>query len=360
MLAPFVLATFSETLEEGASELYTIGPHQYNVLVLIIDDNQHKVKFRINEELTPFMSAHETFVLADGAILEPLEINTPNCGDVTCDTVSFSIRNCGDNTCDANEGCGSCSSDCSCNAYQYCQDNTCHPIQCGDDICSEGESCNEDSCCDGEDTDLSTIENCGRCANRCDPDTERCKNQACVGFCGNNICEEDEEDSCLEDCGYCGDNTCTSEEQKTCREDCGFCGDSICQAYEKKTCTDCVPKIKPKPQPTKPKDQCHTQSDCSDNNPCTPDNCEGTPKICTFGKQNGCIVETQCVESGKIAQVNGVASYCNSNEWQNRKEEAQPCSTNAECLSNDCKNNKCYTYRTFIQKVVRWFNTILQ
>ena len=359
ILAPFALATFSASLEEGASDTYTIGARQYNVLVLIINDYQHTVKFRINGQLTPNMIAHETFVLADGATLEPIEINTPHCGDVTCDTVLFTIRNCGDATCDANEACGSCPSDCGCTQYQYCQDNACHPVQCGDDICSEGETCNEDSCCDGEETDLHTRYDCGRCGNRCDLETELCKNQACTGFCGNTICDEGEEESCIKDCGYCGDTICEQEEQRFCKADCGFCGDSICQKYEKKNCADCAPKM-PAPLPPKPKDQCTRAADCTDNNPCTKDLCSGTPKACTFDKQQGCIAGQQCIESGKTANVNGVPSYCKTTQWLAKKEESTQCLENYECLSNNCKNKKCYVYRTFTQKIAKWLNGYLR
>jgi cysteine-rich repeat protein len=52
-------------------------------------------------------------------------------------------------------------------------------------------------------------------------------------YCGNALCETDEEALCPEDCGYCGDLKCDPcmENSQSCAVDC-YCGDFYCDATE--------------------------------------------------------------------------------------------------------------------------------
>ncbi|MEA3378964.1 MAG: hypothetical protein U9Q69_05010, partial [Nanoarchaeota archaeon] len=73
-----------------------------------------------------------------------------------------------------------------------------------------------------------------------DSDMERC-----LGWCGNNICEGDECNTCVEDCTFddcCPDGTCQEaygEDSLTCAGDC--CGNAICEEGDCDNCyTDCT------------------------------------------------------------------------------------------------------------------------
>lgn len=69
-------------------------------------------------------------------------------------------------------------------------------------------------------------------------------------YCGDSNCDLDETcSSCPEDCGkceptyYCGDGICNGNEDcKTCESDCGVClpvcGDGVCEEGEEETCLD--------------------------------------------------------------------------------------------------------------------------
>lgn len=339
LFLPFTFAQMQDTLEEGEVQTYTLNGFEYNVIFIILDDNELTARFNINGQLTPQMHEDQTVDLANGARFEILELLSNEGGDVTQDLAEFRIWYCGDNTCSTEEGCSVCAADCGCTTNEFCEGNRCNPIRCGDDVCSADENCEEDNCCDGTETDMDTIENCGGCNIECE-NYEKCSKRACVTYCGNTVCEP--------------------EEQQSCRKDCGYCSDKICQSYEKKTCADCAPKPLPVPTPPLPKDQCTSSDDCTDNNPCTKDRCDGLPKKCAYGKQEGCIDGTNCISRNNVAMVNGLASYCDENKWITRKVESSPCTTNNECLSNACKNDTCYVQRKFIEHVFNWFRKILK
>ena len=106
---------------------------------------------------------------------------------------------------------------------------------CGDNICQGNENC---STCEKD---------CNKCNGEpCDNDTE-CNSTYCVHgvcrstrpYCGDGYCDAGEEETCQQDCekkehkvaaigGYCGDNICQSNENcSTCEKDCGTCEEEI-------------------------------------------------------------------------------------------------------------------------------------
>ena len=94
---------------------------------------------------------------------------------------------------------------------KYCVHSVCNalPYRVGDNYCDKnvGETCkNSGSDCA-----------CG--AN------QRCSNSGvCETFCGNGVCEANEQGICKADCQWCGDGTCESSEScSSCDVDCGVC-----------------------------------------------------------------------------------------------------------------------------------------
>lgn len=78
-----------DTLEEGASKTYTLGGIDYDVTVLIIDDNAKTVKFSINGYVTKSLKEDETDKTPDGLELGVREVLANEAGDVTQDLVEF-------------------------------------------------------------------------------------------------------------------------------------------------------------------------------------------------------------------------------------------------------------------------------
>ena len=112
---------------------------------------------------------------------------------------------CGDDRCNENEDCHDCHEDCGCSGDEQCFDSKCTPIFCGRDYeCNDDNACTVDVCqfpehpnayCDHEE-----IEECDHgddcCPAYCDAETDN----DCDPVCGNDVCEEDENDTCEEDC----------------------------------------------------------------------------------------------------------------------------------------------------------------
>jgi len=57
-------------------------------------------------------------------------------------------------------------------------------------------------------------------------------------FCGDGVCNPDEENICIADCNWCGDGYCQDNEKGECKFDCDWCGDGYCQLDE--TCSLCA------------------------------------------------------------------------------------------------------------------------
>jgi len=79
-----------DTLTEGESKTYTINGIDYETEVIIItDQTDPQVKFKINGETTDALLATETFKLTDGTEIGIKEILPNEAGDVTQDLVEF-------------------------------------------------------------------------------------------------------------------------------------------------------------------------------------------------------------------------------------------------------------------------------
>lgn len=122
-----------------------------------------------------------------------------------------------------------------------CNQDCFNSLYCGNGVCENGENCVRDNCCDGKTTDLTTINNCGKCGNSCEGD-KLCYKQECSD-CGNGVCESYENGKkCPLDCYSCGDGKCDSKETfTTCPLDCEsmfVCGDDVCEEREN-CCLDC-------------------------------------------------------------------------------------------------------------------------
>jgi len=102
-------------------------------------------------------------------------------------------------------------------------------------------------------------------------------------------------------------------------------------------------------------DQCSADSDCDDANACTTDRCTGKPKKCSNERiSEGCNLNDDCVPIGTKTKT----QFCDIDySFKNQKPEDTSCSTNYECSTNKCVNNKCIS-PSFIQKIIDWFKNI--
>lgn len=122
------------------------------------------------------------------------------------------------------ETCSSCPGDVgkcnliSCIVGSECEGGYCIHGKCWDNLWRDG-----DGFCDFEEEE--SCKNSGDCACL---DNERCGNVGiCETYCGNGICEANEEGICAADCKWCGDNECSGNENcRTCENDCGVCESS--------------------------------------------------------------------------------------------------------------------------------------
>lgn len=77
------------TMEEGETQTFTINGKQYEVTVLIVDDTNSKVKFKVNGEVTDSMIEGNVYELSDGTLIGLREVLPNEAGDVTQDMVEF-------------------------------------------------------------------------------------------------------------------------------------------------------------------------------------------------------------------------------------------------------------------------------
>ncbi len=129
-----------------------------------------------------------------------------------------------------------CCRDCGCPSGQNCADNTCSIIEsCGNGVCD-------------------TIESPSNCCTDCAcPSGQICTAEGCTShsYCGDQVCDSsigETLDNCPLDCIFspvnCGDNYCdrTFENVATCPQDCkAVCGNDICENTENQSacCKDC-------------------------------------------------------------------------------------------------------------------------
>lgn len=121
------------------------------------------------------------------------------------------------------EDCKKCPDDVGkCEGQSCSSANECEDKYCARGRCSKTQYLVGDGFCDsnvGENCRLST-KDCACSSN------ERCSSAGvCETYCGNGICEANEQGICADDCDWCGDGVC-QEEKETCRgcsQDCGEC-----------------------------------------------------------------------------------------------------------------------------------------
>lgn len=335
-LVIFMVAAYATTMEEGESRTVTVGNKGYSFEVLIIEDQTPaSVTFSIDGQVTPSLGERQQFRLPDNILMTIDDINLNEGGEAGLgDIVTFSFSEyCGDSICSANENCGSCIADCSCQSGYFCnQASICQQKICGDNICSAQETCDTDSCCKGKQIDLLFSQaNCGTCGNRCGFQ-EKCSAGVCIN---------------------------SDEQQIEERGEAIVCGDSICQENEKNCCQDCECKkgYACEENSCVAEDACGKDIDCADKNPCTTNVCDGKPKECSYKNRDGCRVNNQCIPQGETMVIEDVESFCSTeNVWKSKKEEKSACKESYECQSNRCVEGACFVERpTLFQTMLRWF-----
>ena len=336
-LFSFLLLSFSVAaykLEEGEVQTYYLGGIAHEVEALLIEDTTPAtVTFRVNGQVTIQLKKGQTLELPTDATLKVLEIILNEAGEAGLgDIVEFTfIDYCGDDICSADESCGTCDADCGCQNGEFCDGYQCRVPFCGDTFCTAYESCEQDRCCFGKETeDFDTSRfNCGRCGNYCTYG-QACEEGVCIfknsvppphDVCGDDICSPNDEECCA-DCGC--------EEGFSCQEN--FCI---------------------------PTDKCKADKECADDNPCTADVCTGVPKDCQHQQYSGCPLENQCFGEGEVAAVGDVLAFCNEkSKWESQRGEGARCVSNNQCQSSICQEDACYVQRSFVSKVLRWFETL--
>lgn len=103
----------------------------------------------------------------------------------------------------------------------YCVHNICshEPYRKNDGYCDVdvGENCNSKPDCECKGN------------TRCEINSPYADYKGCATWCGNGVCEVEEQGVCADDCDWCGDGDC-QEGKETCREcseDCGECEQTV-------------------------------------------------------------------------------------------------------------------------------------
>jgi hypothetical protein len=193
------------------------------------------------------------------------------------------------------------------------------PFSCGDGTCSGGAGEDYASCC----------KDCG-----CLGSAKNCVNNICVSNLSSptvlfGCLEDDDCSTSLEPCTttYCNKEVipfqCTTKDLEEC-----IPGDGCCPI----SCTinndnDCLYK-----------DQCSSDKDCEDDDPCTVNTCSSKPKSCQTLDQGGCPKGDQCIPIGTIEGF----TYCSQEEKIfSLRELGEACNYDYECISQQCNDLEC-------------------
>ena len=147
---------------------------------------------------------------------------------------------CGNGICEKSEGenCSSCQDDCKkCDLSTCSIGSECEGNYCVWDVCWNSATRIKDGHCDankGETCSNSPADCSCQTGERCDSTSNKCET-----YCGNGICEANEEGICKSDCDWCGDGSCDSSQKescKNCESDCGVCeSQKVNEEIQKKT-----------------------------------------------------------------------------------------------------------------------------
>ena len=189
--------------------------------------------------------------------------------------------NCGDGVCSAKEDYEICCKDCGCGlgARQACLNN----------ICKENI------------THYSAVYECYKNAD-CNDDVA-CTADSCNTRVTPYVCLREQIDACV-----AGDSCCP----KSCKDE----EDPDCATVNR----------------------CMSRGECNDDNACTADSCEGTPRRCKYTTQNGCPLPDECAKAGTV----NAGAYCTQeNVWVNLKGVGKKCDNDYECIVGKCDYGKC-------------------
>ncbi len=95
-------------------------------------------------------------------------------------------------------------------------------------------------------------------------------------------------------------------------------------------------------------DRCNLNSDCNDNNPCTNDLCNGTPKLCLNIAITECVGDDDCCPSDCIYNTDSDCekpvvcgdSLCEGNETRDNCCKDCKCDEDYECIGDSCQKTK--------------------
>lgn len=358
-----------DVLEEGMYKTYDLDGNNYVISLDYVGYSNYVLlcKLTINNIATPLLREKEVYKL-ENVELKILDISEGQAGEAAGgDKIEFSLTlTCGDGICSNDEtcekdnccngqevnfntdnsNCGKCNKKCYDN--EKCINSNCQTY-CGNGICDSEEDCEADDCCDGGEVNLmSDEENCGRCGRECDS-YERCRSGRCETFCGNSICDPDE--TCLKD------NCCDGIKVNlnTNKEYCGTCTIN-CLPYKRCENGKCVAYC--------------GNNVCDDDETCVEDNCCNGKEVSLGSDENncggcgnkceddeicedsecvtlcaiGCSSNNGCVQIGTIGLNKEQYVYCNGSDWILKKDLNTNCKFDYECKINSCINGYCQEF----------------
>ena len=163
------------SLAQEETKLFSLGPKSYSIIVISLDNNL--VQFSLDGIKSRFLKDGESFKFDNGLSVSIDEI-------IYSSELTINPR-----------------------VRFYIDVET---EACGTARCFPGEKC----------TNIKYCYNPDNCVNK----------MGCETYCGNNICDKDEDNICKEDCSFCGNSKCeTNELCSTCESDCGCDSGLVCE-----------------------------------------------------------------------------------------------------------------------------------